>query len=231
MSQLQSKIASLPTAQSKDYGDSILALDSKVSQLQSKVNNLDTKVNGLDTGSSKNYDKDIAALQKDIATFQEDIDGIQEQLDGIIGDVNTTLADWEKKQKETETNTTYDVTWTRDVGSNKDPSEVTIGYWQTPSQMDSDGTYIMKFTIKNNLATDMTDLVVIITLIPNGEVLVDAKNIYVDTITKPYTLWNVGIATTGANKFCRRITLTSEDITIKAGETLQPKCEFVLTYK
>ena len=208
-----------PANSNSTDADRIAALETKVSQLQSKIAS-------LPTSSGNNYDADIDNLQVQI-------EDLQTQLDDILVEIDDRISVWEKEQEATqeEEEAATNVKWSWDITSNYNENDVMVDYWQTPSRMESENDYTVKVTLKNNIATAITDLILDITYTPNGNPYVDEKNTFMDTISAPYTLWDTEIVTRGDDEYCRRISNMSEKIKLGVGEELQLKLEFILTYK
>ena len=200
----------------------------------------------MPTAQSNNYDNEIASLQDDIDNLTdnllEQIDDLQTQLDDVILDVEDRIAEWEETQEtiQEEEETDADVKWSWTINSNYSESDIVIDYWQTPSRMDYEGDYAIKVTLTNKKTiliggvvtpVAITDLALDITFSPDGHPYIDSKNTFLDTVSRPYTLWDTDIVTRGDDEYCQRISNVSENIQLGAGETLPLTLEFILTYK
>ena len=218
--------ASTTTSTTSNDANRFTIIEKDIKQLQSRVASIP---------ASENYDRDIVSLQGDIESIHDELDSIREDMDDTLAEIEDMLADWEEEQTTQEASNTS-VKWSWDVTSNYG-EDVIIDYWQTPSRMESEGDYTIKVTLMNNKRdvsdnlTAISDLILDITYTPTGQPYVDKDNTFFDTVSQPYTMWDTDIVTRTTDGYCRRIGNMSEKIKLDAGEELQLKLDFCLTYK
>ena len=190
-----------------------------ITALEAKVKKLESEVASLLKSSPGNYDADIEDLQSQM-------DDLQTQLDDVLVEVDDMLATWEEGQADNSANQSDGTTrwrggWTTNYPNSDAIPGVELDLYSSPSYIEDADIYKIRLTIYNYMTKGISDLYVDIDFTPkSGDIVfVDEKNTYLDTVQSPYYWWDMEVLTRGEEEYARRITFTSEKMTVPAATT------------
>jgi len=198
----------------------------------------------LPTSSGGNYDSDIDNIYAEL-------ENLGEELDNTLAEVDDMLAAWEDEQviqeEEEEESEQSDETakFTPTITSNKDVSVIAFEpLYIQPWKIEEEDVYRINVKGYNPLeesgefTTDITALQIYITFTPGtgDKVYIDEDNTGLFTMALPYYEWDTDVVTRGDDKYCRRISCTSQPINLVASEEapmdfFTMSLEFELAYK
>ena len=189
---------------------------------------MQSKIASLPTGSGGNYDSDIDNIYVEI-------ESLRDNFDGILAEVDDMLAEWEEEQQTTNSSSNSSnsgtTRWDLDVSSSYNISDVLIDVFVSPSRIEEADVYKIRLTIYNRTVVEVKDLCIYLDLTPkSGDVVfVNDKNTFLDTTRSPYYWWDTEVITRGEDNYTRRISSTSEKITVPAAVSNTQPSETSLT--
>ena len=156
------------------------------------------------------------------------MESLQEELDNTLAEVDTMLAEWEEEQVVAEEAEQADelTRWSLEVSNSN--SLVVVDQYHSPSRIEESDIYDIRLTLYNNMTNSDGDLIALndlyldLTFTPQSSsaVYINEKNTWLDTVKSPYIFWEMDVVTRGDDKYTRRISFTSERITVPKGEWL-----------
>jgi len=219
--------------------NAVISQDARLTELES---------NTTDTTGVTTLQADLAKLRSDFDAFVAATTGEGAEITGLesaIADLNARITALETPATTAETTCrwyceVYNLNHLNLLPDGVTP-EVEIDYSTSPSKIQDADDYTVYVDINNNTTTAIQDLQVEITFTPKtgANVIVNEDNLYLDSATSPYYIWEMEVSTK-SDETCRRITFSTDGVKVPKGvvvdSTITPglthlKLTFTLAYQ
>lgn len=219
------------------------------SQFANKVGILEGQINAL-SGNFGNYAtlSSVESLSNLPTTFENKFNVLRAELENDsaqnITELEAIIATFESRVKELESKVKDPIVvakdrttrWTLSVASNR--ADIDIRFSSYPSRIEDEGDYSIDVILTNvsSPLVNLSNVILYVTLTPqrNDRVLVDENDIFLDTYSYPYTRWNDINVIVRSDGTVKRITFTSEGMSLSDSYTssnpLYLDLDFTLEY-